>query len=191
MHAILDQMKKYLLPEFTVENGHIIATRGPVEEDICIDHTEFRRIIANRLPEYIENGHINWDIPKRGPVKEWVKTYSQVGAYVGQEFLQLASIYLNRKIILYPVNPVANENDQEANRNVNKIEIFPHEDCNCGIESTNHEPITLLYYEETNFVTPHFQSIRPIPLPPQAQITQAFSTMPSPSLETPPQTDNV
>ena len=44
---------------------------------------------------------------------------------------------------------------------VRKIEILPHGDCNCGTEMPDYLPFSMLYYEETHFATPHYQSIRP------------------------------
>ena len=76
---------------------------------------------------------------------------------MGEVFLRLASTFLNRKIVLFPVNPY--NQDQPAK----KIEIFPHnEHCGCETENQEYGPFTLLYYEETYFATPHFQSIHPV-----------------------------
>ena len=42
---------------------------------------------------------------------------------------------------------------------VRKIEILPHGDCNCGTEMPDYLPFSMLYYEETHFASPHYQSI--------------------------------
>ena len=62
---------------------------------------------------------------------------------------------LNRKIDLYPVNPY------QTDGQVKKIEILPHKDCGCGMETPNYRSFSMLYYEETHFATPHYQSIIP------------------------------
>ena len=126
--------------------------------NLKLTHKEFRRLIANSLEENVQNGHIHWDLHARGcSIEAWVKKYSRVGCYVGEVFLRLASTFLNRKIVLFPVNPY--NQDQPAK----KIEIFPHnEHCGCEAENQDYGPFTLLYYEETYFATPHFQSIHPV-----------------------------
>ena len=98
IHAILDQMT------YDREHRHLKLT-----------HKEFRRLIANSLEENVQNGHIHWDLHARGcSIEAWVKKYSRVGCYVGEVFLRLASTFLNRKIVLFPVNPY--NQDQPAKK---------------------------------------------------------------------------
>ena len=118
-----------------------------------LDQFEFRSLIVNFLDECIANGHISWDEQTRGSTKLWIEKFSQPYVFPEQEFIQIASVFLNRKIVLYPVDPY--------NANPRKIEISPHENCGCGLEAPD-EAFTMLYYEETNFVSPHYQSIFPI-----------------------------
>ena len=124
-----------------------------------LNQFEFRNLIVNSLEESIKTKHISWDEQTRGTVQDWMEKFSQPGIFPEQEFLQLASIFLNRKFVLYPVNPHYNTNGGLPN----KIEIFPHKDCECGQKTPEEvQPFTMLYYEETNFVDPHYQSIRPL-----------------------------
>ena len=150
VHAILDQM--------TYDKEH---------KNLKLNHIEFRRLIANSLDENVRNEHIYWDIGARGcSIETWTKKYSREGCYVGEVFLRLASTFLNRKIELYPVNPYVVQENTITNDDpttAKKIEIFPHnEHCGCKTSENNQmNIITLLYYEETYFASPHFQSIRP------------------------------
>ena len=122
-----------------------------------LNQFEFRNLIVNSLEESIKTKHISWDEQTRGTVQDWVGKFSQPYIFPEQEFIQLASIFLNRKFVLYPVNPYY------TNGPPNKIEIFPHKDCGCGQKTPEDvRPFTMLYYEETNFVDPHYQSIRPL-----------------------------
>ena len=147
-----------------------------------LDALEFRQLIVNYLPEFIDTNHIFWDTETRGKVEVWMEKFSQNYVYPEQEFLQLCCTFLNRyvnsilitgidpleyfkmfifrKIVLYPVNPY------DTNGQVRKIELLPHGDCGCGIEMSNYEPFYMLYYEESNFLSPHYQSIRPKNEPP-------------------------
>ena len=61
-------------------------------------------------------------------------------------FVQIASELLGRQIILYPVIPWPGNQD--------RVVILP------SIPS-NHSPYQLLLYEDHNFNTPHYQSLRP------------------------------
>ena len=73
------------------------------------------------------------------------------GHYTDAIFVRTAAELLQRQIILYPVIPNVNDED--------RVIISP------SVEST-YEPLHLIYYEETNFVNPHFQSARPRETPP-------------------------
>ena len=84
-------------------------------------------------------------------VLEWQNEMIRDGHYTDAIFVRTAAELLGRQIILYPVIP--NENDRD------RVIISP------SIEST-HEPLHIIYYEETNFVNPHYQSIRPRNTPP-------------------------
>ena len=53
--------------------------------------------------------------------------------------------------------------------------IHPHEACNCGKE-TPEEPLYLLFFEETHFVSPHYMSIRPKKTPHSSQPSQDMPT---------------
>ena len=73
------------------------------------------------------------------------------GHYTDEIFVRTAAELLQRQIILYPVIPNINDND--------RLIVSP------SIEST-HEPFHIIYYEEANFVNPHYQSVRPRETPP-------------------------
>ena len=110
--------------------------------------------IVDFLPDCIADGHIEWIEAEYGKVDHWMEKM-RGNEWCDQNFIQLVSIYFNRKIIIFPVFP-----QNECDRNI----IDPHDNCNCGEqvdESTT--PFSLLYYEETHFVSAHYQSIRPKP----------------------------
>ena len=81
-------------------------------------------------------------------VQEWQTEMIQAGHYMDEVFVRTAAELLGRQIILYPVIP----NPQMRDR----ITISPSQE-------TTHEPFHILYYEERNFVNPHYQSIMPRP----------------------------
>ena len=70
----------------------------------------------------------------------------QEGFYTDEIFVRATAELLGRQIILYPVIPNPTRLD--------RVTISP------SYETTN-EPFHILYYEETIFVNPHYQSIRP------------------------------
>ena len=82
----------------------------------------------------------------RCTVQEWQTEMIRDGHYTDEVFVRTAAELLGRQIILYPVIP--HQNDRH------RVIISP------SIQSI-HEPFHIIYYEETNFVNPHYQSIRP------------------------------
>ena len=108
---------------------------------------EFRQIIVNFLDENIKNKHIQWiSDGGHGPKNEWVKKMS-ANAWCDEVFLRLVAIFLNRRIIVYPI--------------FGKVNIItPHEQDNCDCdksEQNDNEPLTLLYYEENYYSGCHYQ----------------------------------
>ena len=67
------------------------------------------------------------------------------GCYCDHVFIQLASLFLNKKIIIIPV------------LGKTQIEISPQ----IGLQTAIMESYYVLYYSEAQFHTPHYQSIRP------------------------------
>ena len=67
------------------------------------------------------------------------------GCYCDHVFIQLASLFLNKKIIIIPV------------LGKTQIEISPQN----GLQTAIMESYYVLYYSEAQFHTPHYQSIRP------------------------------
>ena len=87
----------------------------------------------------------------------------QEGHYTDEVFVRTAAELLGRQIILYPVNPNQNPNHRD------RVIVSP------SFES-QHEPFHIIYYEETNFINPHYQSIRPRQSPPLApSLTESIS----------------
>ena len=82
---------------------------------------------------------LNAVLPEKFSQTDLVLVFSKV-------FVRTAAELLGRQIILYPVIP--HQNDRH------RVIISP------SIQSI-HEPFHIIYYEETNFVNPHYQSIRP------------------------------
>ena len=116
------------------------------------DINEFRQLIVNFLDENIQNNHIEWiSGDGYGSKSEWVKKMS-ANAWCDEVFLRLVAIFLNRRIIVYPI----------FGKKLNHSIIVPHESCDCDkSEQNENDPLTLLYYEEAHFAGSHYQSIRP------------------------------
>ena len=106
-------------------------------------------------------------------IKSWKEHFSQNNVFCEEEIIQLASIFLNRKIKIFSVM------DAERRDRV----IYPHKDCNCGIE-TPEEPFYLLFYEEAHFISPHYESIRPkkSPEPPMLVDPPQIQSLPFPRI---------
>ena len=93
-----------------------------------------------------------------GTQNEWMDKMYGGDEWCDEIFLRLIAIYFNRKFIVFPVFPDLKKNARD--RNI----IDPHADCNCGEKADESAtPFTLLYYEETHFVSSHYQSIRKKP----------------------------
>ena len=86
----------------------------------------------------------------------WQNAMANVGTEVDEVFVQIASELLGRQFILYPVIPRQGNED--------RVFISPS-------TQTNHEPYHILLYEDHNFNTPHYQSLRP-------RIVQSFIETP-------------
>ena len=69
--------------------------------------------------------------------------------YGNEVFIQITSELLGRQFILFPVIP--DDRPGASDRLVISPSI-----------SSNHDPYQILLYEDINFVTPHYQSVRPI-----------------------------
>ena len=74
---------------------------------------------------------------------------ARVGSEVDEVFIQITSELLGRQFILFPVIP------DDRSGFSDRIVISPS-------ISSNHDPYQILIYEDINFVTPHYQSVRPI-----------------------------
>ena len=111
-------------------------------------HQDLRHDIVHYLPTMFRNGHIsetNFRIT-HGIPSEWQSRMARVNTEVDEVFIQIASEFLGRQFILYPVIPDERYED--------RIIISP-------TEPSNQEPYHILLYEDINFNTPHYQSLRP------------------------------
>ena len=87
------------------------------------------------------------------PIDSWKNYFGQDFISCDAEFVQLSSIFANRKIVIYSVM------DCEVRDQV----VDPHLDCECGQETPNEPPLYFLHYDDIHFASPHYQSIRPKP----------------------------
>ena len=94
----------------------------------------------------IATQEITW-LEGLGSIEDWMKRMKKDGCYCDQVFLQLTSLYLNREIIIIPA------------LGTTQIEISPHHSS--LRETKRREPFHVLYFSETHFASPHYQSIRP------------------------------
>ena len=81
-------------------------------------------------------------------VEKWKDVYAEDCVYADEIFIRICSEVLNRKIVLIPVHRKVGHNDTGC------IEITPTNPVS--------RPFNMLYYTECHFVSPHYQSIRPV-----------------------------
>ena len=86
--------------------------------------------------------------PGEYSLDDWKATMARDGTYVDQTFLQITAELLCRKIVLI----LCHHEDGDNNSGTRVIEP----------RALNGEPLYLLYYPESRFVSPHYQSIRPV-----------------------------
>ena len=96
----------------------------------------------------IATQEITW-LEGLGSIEDWMKHMKKDGCYCDQVFLQLTSLYLNREIIIIPA------------LGTTQIEISPHHSSLKLRETKRRDPFHVLYFSETHFSSPHYQSIRP------------------------------
>ena len=97
---------------------------------------------------WLPAGRLNWmlDVSK----EQWMSDMQKDGKQADECFIQLTAELLNRQITIIPVFP----SDGHAEGNII---------LNPGTSSKDsHEPLYVLYYSESTFVSGHYQSIRPI-----------------------------
>ena len=112
-------------------------------------HEDLRHDVVHFLPTMFRNGLISENNFRNthGIPSVWQNRMARIGSEVDEVFIQIASELLGRQFILYPVIP----NEGAPDRLVISPSIV-----------SNHEPYQILLYEDINFVTPHYQSVRPI-----------------------------
>ena len=84
-------------------------------------------------------------------IQDWKAKMSKNAEYADQIFVQLFSEFVKRKLILIPVHKSV------GNNGTGIIEVVPNKDPN-----TAENPLYFLYYTECKFISPHYQSVRPI-----------------------------
>ena len=140
-------------------------SHDPIHETLAdMSSFDFRRMIVNFLHEEISNGRFDWDTVYEtyfGTVDQWAARMSEDGEYLDQVFQQLTADFLNRQIISYSVIP--NEGDSD------RVVVNPR-------EPSTDEPYHLLYFSDTNFNSPHYQSIRPLDSSSQANVQSTTPT---------------
>ena len=128
----------------------------------------FRSTIVNTLNFMIESGRIESPLTQSQRL-EWLNRMGTSGEFADHIFLQLTANVLDRNIVIARV--ISNE----------ITTITPVN----GVVGHLYPALNVLYYEETDFVHGHYQSIRPAPIvqPQQPQsptVTQQYrSQLPS------------
>ena len=128
----------------------------------------FRSTIVNTLNFMIESGRIESPLTQSQRL-EWLNRMGTSGEFADHIFLQLTANVLDRNIVITRV--ISNE----------ITTITPVN----GVVGHLYPSLNVLYYEETDFVHGHYQSIRPAPIvqPQQPQsptVTQQYrSQLPS------------
>ena len=134
IHSLMDQMTYD--EQYSAFNTH---------------HLTLRAMIVNSLKTLPSNRNLEWPIsnnPIDGNRETWSEKMRQSGVFCDDIFLQVASNFLNRTLILVPV--FAEEGHNERG------EIIKSPAIDLGFE-----PFYILYYSEIRFEVGHFQSIRP------------------------------
>ena len=79
---------------------------------------------------------------------EWTREMSENARFADHHFIQLTAELLNRQIIIYSV--FSDEGTGIEGSTIINPSVPP---------PMNARPLTLLYYSDTSFVSPHYQSI--------------------------------
>ena len=146
----------------------------PIHSGMLFTHRDLRHDVVHYVPDMVRLGLLSADIFYRGnsesiSVQEWQNDMIREGTYTDEIFMRAAVELLGRQIILYPVIPDPNQ--------LERVTISPSYAVPAGTE-----PFHILYYEEANFVNPHYQSIRPRPQPQASSIpVQPSNVRPTPT----------
>ena len=151
LHAIIDQLR-YLLKIklmfcrfFRMIYFYSFDPDGQSENFKKLDHKQLRKAIVESVDA---NTNIDFDTFRIGTKEAWKKRMIRDGQDVSDTFISCAATYLGREIHILPVFK------EDATGPNGKIIIS---DPNCLNELP---PFNLLHYNEDQFASPHFQSIR-------------------------------
>ncbi len=114
--------------------------------------SQIRSMVVHQLGLLEATGKIAW--PGHMSMEDWSKYMIQDGTYCDQVFFLLSAEVFNREIVLVPIFA------EDGHDNSGLIKFTP----SSFLSSQMYSPFYLLYYSDTKFVNPHFQSIRPINL---------------------------
>jgi len=114
-------------------------------------HSQLREMLVKAAYNSIKSGKLLWGCD--GSLEDWRLAMRQEGTMGDQIILQAASNLFQRDIIILPVF-----RDAAHNQKLGITLISPSPPS-----SPSGSPLYLQYYSESRFLTPHFQSIRPLP----------------------------
>jgi len=109
------------------------------------EHKARSQVIAS-AEMIIYSKDLEW--PGEYSIDDWKATMARDGTYVDATFLQIAAELLSRKIVLI----LCHHEDGDNNSGTRVIEP----------RALNGESLYFLYYPESRFASPHYQSIRPV-----------------------------
>ena len=125
---------------------------------IADDAFELRVKIVLSLDQYLGDGLISWpgndetieqDESYFGTKRQWKKKMMKPGTYSDTVFLQLASLYLQADVLVIPAFR------ESAESKTLGYTVFRSKN------RTISEPMYLFYYSDSDFHSPHYQSVRP------------------------------
>lgn len=106
--------------------------------------SKLRDLVVSSVELVIAKG-FEW--PNEQSIENWREIYAEDRVYIDEIFIRICSEVLNRKIVLIPVHY------NDGHNQTGRIEITP--------KNSISRAFYMLYYTESHFVSPHYQSIRP------------------------------
>ncbi len=109
------------------------------------DHGQLRAMVVHQLPLLEATGKISW--PGHQPMDQWIGTMLNDATFCDHIFLQLTAEVFNRELVLVPI---FQDGHADGQIKFQPSTGMPHD----------FNPFYFLYFSESRFVNPHYQSIQ-------------------------------
>merc|ERR1719435_501404 len=129
---------------------HAILDQLNNQSGVAASHSQLRSKLVQAAYNSVKSGKLSW--PEGERVEEWRAAMSQEGTMGDQVILQTAANLFKRDIVIIPVFW-----DASHLAGLGVTLVSP------STSSPSLPPLSLQYYSESRFLTPHYQSIRPLP----------------------------